>query len=30
MVFFSFPDDAPWNDERDAVKLAVVLGEYQG
>ena len=30
MVFFSFPEDARWNDERGAVEFTVVLGEYQG
>ena len=30
MVFFSFPEDARWNDERAAVEFTVVLGEYEG
>ena len=30
MVFFSFPEDARWDDERAAVEFTVVLGEYQG
>jgi hypothetical protein len=30
MVFFAFPDDAHWNDERGAVEFTVLLGEYQG
>src|SRR5256885_5100967 len=30
MVFFSFPEDARWNDERAAVEFTVVLSEYQG
>jgi len=30
MVFFAFPDDARWDDERSAVEFSVVLGEYQG
>ena len=30
MVFFAFPEDARWNDERAAVEFSVILGEYQG
>src|SRR3954470_20645984 len=30
MVFFSFPEDARWNGDRDAVEFTVLLGEYQG
>ena len=30
MVFFTFPEDARWNDDRDAVEFTVVLGEYEG
>ena len=30
MVFFTFPEDARWNDERGAVEFSVLLGEYQG
>ena len=30
MVFFSFPEDARWNDNRAAVEFTVVLGEYHG
>ena len=30
MVFFAFPEDARWNDERGVVEFTVVLGEYQG
>jgi hypothetical protein len=30
MVFFSFPEDARWNDERGGVEFTVQLGEYQG
>ena len=30
MVFFSFPEDARWSEERAAVEFSVVLGEYQG
>ena len=30
MVFFTFPEDARWNADRDAVEFSVLLGEYQG
>jgi Protein of unknown function (DUF1488) len=30
MVFFTFPEDARWNADRDAVEFTVLLGEYQG
>src|SRR3954466_13486635 len=30
MVFFTFPEDARWNDHRKAVEFTVLLGEYQG
>src|SRR5689334_24331481 len=30
MVFFAFPEDARWNDDRAAVEFTVLLGEYQG
>src|SRR5438552_19076751 len=30
MVFFTFPEDARWNAERDAVEFSVLVGEYQG
>jgi hypothetical protein len=30
MVFFAFPEDARWSDERDAVEFSVLLGEYEG
>ena len=30
MVFFTFPEDARWNVELDAVEFTVLLGEYQG
>ena len=30
MVFFSFPVDARWDDQRAAVEFTVVLGEYRG
>src|ERR1700692_3072588 len=29
-AFFTFPEDARWNDERDAVEFSVVLGPYEG
>jgi len=30
MVFFTFPEDAHWDDARRAVEFTVLLGEYQG
>jgi hypothetical protein len=30
MLFFQFPEDARWNDERDAVEFSVILGSYEG
>jgi hypothetical protein len=30
MVFFTFPEDARWNDERGAVEFSVLLGQYEG
>jgi hypothetical protein len=30
MVFFAFPEDARWNDDRDAVEFTVLLGEHEG
>jgi hypothetical protein len=30
MVFFTFPEDARWNADRDAVEFSVLLGEYHG
>jgi len=30
MVFFAFPEDARWDDERGAVEFTVQVGEYQG
>src|SRR3954447_15674164 len=30
MVFFTFPEDARWNVEPDAVEFTVLLAEYQG
>ena len=29
-MFFSFPDDARWNVEREAVEFGVAIGEYRG
>ena len=29
-MFFSFPEDAHWNDERKAVEFGVEIGEYRG
>jgi len=29
-VFFSFPEDARWNAERDALEFGVGIGEYEG
>jgi Protein of unknown function (DUF1488) len=29
-VFFTFPDDARWNPEREAVEFGVAIGEYRG
>ena len=30
MVFFEFPEDARWNDERDCVEFSVILRPYEG
>ncbi len=30
MVFFVFPEDARWNDDREAVEFTVLVGEYEG
>src|SRR5712671_557439 len=30
MVFFTFPQDARWNPDRDAVEFSVILGQYEG
>jgi hypothetical protein len=30
MLFFEFPEDARWNDEREAVEFSVILGPYEG
>lgn len=29
-MFFTFPDDARWNAERQAVEFSVEIGEYRG
>jgi hypothetical protein len=29
-LFFSFPEDARWNEDRQAVEFGVEIGEYQG
>ena len=29
-MFFEFPEDARWNDDRDAVEFSVVLRPYEG
>ena len=29
-MFFSFPEDARWNEERQAVEFGVEIGEYRG
>lgn len=30
MLFFEFPEDARWDDERDAVEFSVILRPYEG
>jgi len=30
MLFFEFPEDARWNNERDAVEFSVILRPYEG
>ena len=30
MVFFTFPEDAHWSEERASVEFTVLLGEYRG
>jgi len=30
MLFFEFPEDERWNDERAAIEFSVILGPYQG
>jgi hypothetical protein len=29
-MFFTFPEDARWNAERQALEFGVVIGEYEG
>jgi Protein of unknown function (DUF1488) len=29
-MFFTFPEDARWNAERQAVEFGVVIGDYEG
>ncbi len=29
-MFFSFPEDARWNPDRQAVEFGVSIGEYEG
>src|SRR4051812_38832752 len=30
MIFFTFPEDARWNDDRATVEFTVLVGEYEG
>jgi hypothetical protein len=30
MLFFQFPEDARWNEERETVEFTVILGLYKG
>jgi len=30
IMFFSFPEDARWNEDRQAVEFGVGIGEYEG
>lgn len=30
MLFFEFPEDSRWNDEREAVEFSVILRPYEG
>jgi len=30
MLFFEFPEDERWNDDREAVEFSVILGPYEG
>ena len=30
MVFFTFPEDARWNPDGEAVEFSVIVGEYEG
>jgi hypothetical protein len=29
-MFFTFPEDAAWNDDRDSVEFSVIIGQYHG
>ena len=29
-MFFTFPEDAAWNDDRDSVEFSVIIGQYEG
>ena len=29
-MFFTFPEDAVWNDDRDSVEFSVIIGQYEG
>jgi hypothetical protein len=29
-MFFTFPENARWNDERQAVEFGIAIGEYEG
>jgi Protein of unknown function (DUF1488) len=29
-MFFTFPEDARWNDDHDAVEFSVIVGQYAG
>jgi hypothetical protein len=29
-MFFAFPEDARWNDDREAIEFSVILGQYEG
>jgi hypothetical protein len=29
-MFFTFPEDVRWNDDRDTVEFSVILGPYEG
>ena len=30
MLFFEFPEDERWNEDREAVEFSVILGPYEG
>jgi hypothetical protein len=29
-MFFTFPENARWNDERQAIEFGIAIGEYEG